>query len=311
MYGDGPEVALDRPAHVRAGSALGFVGERLAVVQDDANFVALFDPLQQQVESIALPAGHEGLRQFDDGRGNKQWKLDLEACARVTDGDGEFLVAFGSGSTPRRERLVKLRLGKGTAHEVRLIDAPHFYRRLREAVEFSGSELNLEGAVWLGEDDIRLFQRGNGAPRGGLLPLNATCDISWSQLAAHLSEPERTAPPELRNIQRYTLGSLRGVTLGFTDAAASAAGLWYLAVAEASPDAVRDGPVAGVAIGLLARDGTARWTELRNADGASFLGKAEGISPDPTRADRAFIVLDRDDPALPSELCTVELSGPW
>jgi len=26
---------------------------------------------------------------------------------------------------------------------------------------------------------------------------------------------------------------------------------------------------------------------------------------------RAFVVLDQDDPGTPSELCEVELSGPW
>src|SRR5215207_7995120 len=74
-YRDGDDASLDRPAHVRAGSGLAWVdtsrGPRLAVVQDDAHFVALVDPRDGLAEAIALPPGPGGLRQFDDGRGNK------------------------------------------------------------------------------------------------------------------------------------------------------------------------------------------------------------------------------------------------
>ncbi len=40
-YRQGANAAEDRPAHVRAGSSVNRFANKLAVVQDDANFVAL------------------------------------------------------------------------------------------------------------------------------------------------------------------------------------------------------------------------------------------------------------------------------
>ena len=108
FYNKGADPMLDRPAHVRAGSSLSWFGDRLALIQDDANFL-LIEPHSLQVDAIPLPAGEGGLRQFDDLRGNKRFKLDLEACVTVPTPDGDLLLAFGSGSTPDREKIVMLR----------------------------------------------------------------------------------------------------------------------------------------------------------------------------------------------------------
>ena len=80
-------------------------GDRLAVVQDDANFVALVGLADGRVDSIALPASDGGVRQFDDLRGNKRLKLDLEASVIDVEGGRATLFAFGSGSSPARARL--------------------------------------------------------------------------------------------------------------------------------------------------------------------------------------------------------------
>ncbi|MGZ3477188.1 MAG: hypothetical protein ACXWUG_26785, partial [Polyangiales bacterium] len=42
-YGLGADPSIDRPAHVRAASAVVRMGTRLAIVQDDASFLALVD----------------------------------------------------------------------------------------------------------------------------------------------------------------------------------------------------------------------------------------------------------------------------
>ncbi|MBK8648737.1 MAG: hypothetical protein IPN16_19770 [Gemmatimonadetes bacterium] len=55
-YVDGADAHADRPAHVRAGSSLAWLGPFLALVQDDANFVALIDPRDASTRAIALPA---------------------------------------------------------------------------------------------------------------------------------------------------------------------------------------------------------------------------------------------------------------
>ncbi|MBV9109317.1 MAG: hypothetical protein JO306_07920, partial [Gemmatimonadetes bacterium] len=153
----------------------------------------------------------------------------------------------------------------------------------------------------------RLFNRGNGAPHGDLRPVNATCDLDAAALLAFLHDPSRT-PPEPRDVTQYALGDVGGIPLTFTDAAAYGDVLLYTAAGEDSPDAVRDGPVAGSAIGII-RDGQARFSVVLNADGSRYAGKIEGILPH--APGRAWMVIDRDDPAVPSELSEVVLEGDW
>ena len=71
-----------------------------------------------------------------------------------------------------------------------------------------------------------------------------------------------------------------------------------------------DGPVSGSAVGVIDADGSARWTVLRDADGARFEGKVEGVARG-NRPGTLYVVVDRDDPHRPSELCEVELAGHW
>src|SRR5688500_6401908 len=78
-YAAGADLSADRPAHVRAASGLAWFGDRLAVVQDDANFIALVDPATGLTDAVPLPPGPGGIRPFDDSRGHKADKLDLEA----------------------------------------------------------------------------------------------------------------------------------------------------------------------------------------------------------------------------------------
>ena len=329
-YAAGADAAADRPPHVRAGSALAWVSDRLVVVQDDANFIALVDPRDASVIATTLPAGAGGQRQFDDARGNKRFKMDLEAVASVPAAPGAALViAFGSGSSRRRERVVVARglTPEGIARdavEVALCDASPFYARLRALTTFAGSELNVEAAMFVrddGGDRVRLFNRGNGAAKGGVRPVDATCDVDWPALLAHLEDGAPAPAP--RHVVQYRLGEIDGSALTFTDAAlAHATGdrprhVLYTAAAESSPDATRDGPVAGCAIGAIVDEWDAsdapdaRWTVLVGEDGARMTSKVEGIAIDPADASRAFVVVDRDDPDEPSELCAVHLEGPW
>jgi hypothetical protein len=320
-YAEGADVALDRPAHVRAGSGLAWVGRgdgrgdapRLAVVQDDANFLAIVDLSDRErpaARALTLPAGAGGARQFDEARGTKRWKLDLEACLTLVDASGaEVLLGLGSGSTAERERVLVARGLDPRWGEVAatLVAAPALYELLRRP-DLAGAELNIEGAAAQG-GDVVLFQRGNGAPRRGLAAVDATARLDARTLLAHLEDPS-VRPPPVRDVTPYDLGALEGVRLTFTDGAAGPGGaLWFLAAAEASPDAYRDGPVTGAVLGVL-EPGGARWACLEEGDGP-LLGKAEGLALDPRDPTRAFVVLDLDDPTVPSDLCEVRLGGPW
>lgn len=305
-YAGGASAAEDRPGFVRAASGLARLGADLVIAQDDASFLALARP-GESARARALPRGPGGRRRFEDALGNKDDKLDLESCVAVPGPAGPRVIAFGSGSLLARQRLAIFDPQESPA--LRLFDAGDLYARLRAERRFSGGELNLEGAAVVGPA-LRLFQRGNGE-RPGTDPVPATLDLALTAFLAWI-DGARDAPPELGAVTRYDLGTEQGARFGFTDAdALGPHRVVFLASAERSPDAVLDGEVLGSRIGWIEGD-RARWTALR-APGllATTPLKAEGIALDPERPDRAWIVLDPDDPARPTELCEVRLAGPW
>ena len=303
-YAAGADAAQDRPEHVRAASGLAWVGERLAVIQDDASFLALVDPATGLADALALPPGVGGLRQFDDGRGNKAGKLDLEALAILPASQGVLLAAFGSGSMAPRETVVLISFPVGRDVRITLRSASELYAALRVAADFAGSEMNVEGAVRVG-GVLTLFGRGNGAVRGEIRPVNASCEIPVRELMAYLEDTTATSSPTPRHVRQYALGALDDVALGQGGA------ILYSAAAEASPDATRDGEVVGSAVGVIDAQGTGRWTRLRDEGGSVFAGKVEGLTLDPDRPDRLFAAIDSDDHRQPSELLEVHLLGSW
>lgn len=294
---------------VRSASSITRTGGGMAVVQDDANFIALFNEDGTPRRTIALPAGEGGERHFDDQRGNKEYKLDLEGSVIVTGESGEMLLAFGSGSTARRECIAILDGLEAERPDVSLVHAPLLYETLRRAKAFAGSELNIEGAIHAG-DQLRLFGRGNGAVHDGVKPVNASCDLYWPELLAYLLDPEDREPPAPTNIVQYELGTLDGIPLGFTDATCWKRAVAYSAAAEDSPDAVRDGRVPGSAIGVIEPSGV-RWAPITEPSGKVFEAKVEGLVPVLDGKNTFYVVVDSDNPDAQSELCTVELRGPW
>lgn len=297
LYALGADATVDRPAHVRAGSALARLPDgRLAIVQDDASFLALVDVSRGVVEGVPFPA-EDGIRLFDEGRGNKKRKLDLEAMIALPDGT---IAAFGSGSSDVRDRVLLVR-----GDDVRLVRAAALYDSMRADRSFSGSELNVEGAA-LDDGDVVFFQRGNGAGDA----VDATARVDARALLAYLHGDGGC--PALREVVQWDLGvSADDVRLTFTDGARDARGLAFLACAEASPDATRDGPVSGVCIGRLDdRTRTCALAEVVDERGAPLVDKAEGLSLDDDGA-RAWVVVDKDDPTLPSELLELSLGDGW
>ncbi len=309
-YAEGSDEQEDRPAHVRAASSLAWIRGEIALIQDDANFLAVLRPEHGSARAIALPRGREGRRQFDDARGNKKHKMDLEACVALSGSDGEILLALGSGSRKRRRTIVTIDRWQEPAPRIRVVDAQSLYERLESEAAFAGSDMNIEGALLHG-DVIRLFARGNGVARGSRVPCDATCDIPADELLDYLQRDGLSASPEPRNVMQYKLGHFDGTALGFTDAAWMGEHTLYSAAAEASKDAVSDGVVSGSAIGVIAPDGRTRYAVLTDVSGSPLREKVEGLVCDHTVPGRVFIVVDPDDANRPSELCVVDLVGRW
>jgi hypothetical protein len=299
----------DTLRHVRAASSLAWVPAGIAVIQDDASYVAIV-AADGSVTSVPLPANDDGARRFEDARGNKQQKPDLEACVAIPTESGVALLALGSGSSGKRERVAVVEWTGNAQPAARYCEAARLYAMLRDMTVFAGSQLNLEGAVCVA-GVVRLFNRGNGSTRGALRPVNATCDIPLSGLLAYLRAPDAAPVPAVSNVVRYDLGSLQDVPLGFTDATLHADMVFYAASAENTADAIADGPVAGSAIGMIGRNAATRWATLTRPDGTPYRGKVEGLLGSEAQPSRLFLVVDADDPEVPSLLCSAELRGPW
>ena len=307
FYEAGADARSDRPAHVRAGSGCAIVdvpgqGKRLAVVQDDANFIALVDVKSAKVSFIELPAGPGGVRQFDQARGNKADKRDLESIASVVVDGHPALLCMGSGSLPRREAFVLVTL-KNDGAVVEEFPAGAFFKGLHKHHAFAGDELNVEGLVVDG-DRARFFNRGNGAGEA----VDAVGEVSLQALLKHLRDPLLHAAPSLSRVQGFELGAIDGVRLTFTDATRHPDGrTLFLAAAEDSPNTYDDGDVKGAAIGVLDDDGGVTLVPLLDERGRPLRDKVEGITVDPTDPRRAFVVVDKDDPSAPAELLVVQL----
>ena len=318
-YDQGASGPDDRPPHVRAASGLSAFKEYLAVIQDDTNWLALIDA-DGRIHALPLPPGPSGARVFSRDRGNKHEKFDLEACTTVPGESSHELIGFGSGSHVGREWILRVHEGAsfgavltdtalrdpaGIGIAAEFLDATRFYKGLRASEAFSGAGLNIEGAVAIDDDRLMLFQRGNAPARDGLDPVDATAEVSWRALAAHLADPENVVPPAPENVTRYDLGRLDGVRLTFSDADRIGDGrILYSASAE-DPET---GRIAGSVLGVIKPDGSAHWTELTDQDGGRFQGKIEGLSRDARDPRKVHFVIDDDDETVPSEIFEAVLS---
>jgi hypothetical protein len=269
VYTDTLAADEDRPPHVRAASAIAACGDTLYIVQDDTGFIACVRG--DDVTSIALPRGPDGRRRFEARLGNKLDKLDLESCVIL---DGE-LWAFGSGTIPIREHVVRMRLD---THALRIDHEPVLYARLHDVI---GGAINIEGVAHVG-DELWFCHRGNTSARDA--PAIVRMDRSW----------------DVRGIERVDLGRADGIAIGFTDACAFGDQLVFIAAAEASANAIDDGAVLARVIGVCDRDGV-RTAPLPVDE------KPEGLAL--RDAGHAWITVDPDDPDAPTTLYEVALDG--
>lgn len=317
IYADGPSQEEDRPPHVLAASGLSNFREYLAVIQDDANWLALIDA-EQRISAVPLPPYADGSRVFTKRRGNQQHKCDLEACIAVPGDHGLELIGFGSGSELGREWILRVREVEGESagasseisHKLaaELFRAETFYQMLRARTDFCGAGLNIEGAVAVDGERVLLFQRGNAQPTDEFDPVDAIAELSWSELRRYLADAKREPPPQLVRVDTYELGVLQGVRLTFSDAEHLGGGrILYSASAEDR----QSGKVAGSVLGVIEADGEARWTELQDVDGKVFTRKIEGLTRDMSDASKVHFVIDDDDDNVPSKVFQAILSGPF
>jgi hypothetical protein len=276
---------------VRAGSALARFGKRLIMVQDDALWLAWWDP-QGRLHAEALPADETALLLFND----KRRKPDFEAAVVI----GDRLFVFGSGSLPSRERIAIVE-NDGRAS---LFHAAALYASLRQQPGFAGRQLNVEGAL-VDSDKLVLFTRGNADALAAGSGYDASVELDLSELERYCRAPTQTPPPLLGAVSQYRLGELDGVRLTLTDAVFESGTRYYVAAAEASPDAVADGEVLGTSFGVL--DADPRYALILREDGELLRDKVEGLAAG-AEAGQWLLITDPDDASRPAELLTLRVS---
>lgn len=271
---------------VRAGSALARFGKRLIAVQDDALWLGCWEE-PGKLYAQALPALGAGPRLFDD----KLRKPDFEAAVVV----GERLFVFGSGSLASRERIAVL----DARGDARLIEAAGLYAALRGEPKLSGRQLNIEGALLDGRQLV-LYSRGNAAALDGEDGFDASVELDATEFERCLEGTG--AVPVLGPVQQYRLGAIRSVRLTLTDVALRDGKRYYVAAAEASPDAIADGQVFGTSLGVL--DDDPRYGLIEAEDGTLLCDKVEGLLPG-AKDDEWLAITDPDDASRPAELLTL------
>lgn len=293
VVADGPHRP---PRPWSAASGLVRLHGAFCVVADDENALGVFsfdDPGPGQcipLLDVELPR---------EAPARKAAKADFESLAVLPPSEGlahGALLAAGSGSTPQRQRAVWLPLGpqglrSGAAGEARTVDLAPLYDGVRACL----GPLNVEG-LFVAGDSVCLLQRAQrAAPDNACVHYPLAAFVRWLVAGA--------APPVPARIDRFALGAVDGVPLGFTDGAALPAGGWvFCAAAEDTADSYRDGACAGSAIGVV--DATGRLASLQRLAGAL---KVEGIAL-ACGSDTVWLVTDADDRQQPASLLRLPLS---
>lgn len=209
----------------------------------------------------------------EDYKERKRLKPDIEALIVVQD----KLLLIPSGSKPNRNKGALVSIGDFKSQIVS-------FSRVYSVLQGEFRELNIEGAVLL-ENNIRLFQRGNGKLRE-----NAIIDLSL----------EHILKDEVSNlaIQRIELGEVNKTPLTFTDATLMKDMIYFLAAGEKTESTYDDGEFAGAVIGMMDATGNILKTVKLDID-----AKPEGLS---ILGEKFYLVTDDDNRENPSRI----FSGP-
>ena len=282
-----------RQEHLSAASGLVCLDGHAYVIADDEHHLAVFREQEpfgalHRIRSGDLPAS-KGAR--------KKRKPDLETLLLMPsrcDASAPALIAFGSGSRPRRNSGIVIPLGTSgePLPSVRQFDLTPLYEPLIASL----GAINIEGAMMIG-DALVLLNRGIAGKSENVV-------VRYPQRVLHAlidGQPLKVAPTSIR---RFPLASIDGVSLGFTDGAALPDGRWvFTAVAENTADSYADGPCIGSAVGIVSARG-----DLQGLHRLVPPVKVEGIDVRvDTHGIAMCLVTDTDDPLQSSWLFQARL----
>jgi hypothetical protein len=287
---------------VRAASAVARLDDGWLVVQDDSTHAVWWRG--RSLEPLRILPPVDGHDTFEEARGTKHLKPDLEAACEVLVEGRWGVLMLGSGSSPARMRAAVVTVEGDQEPTVAVADLTPVYAAVAAALDVTAEDLNMEGACVLGPT-LRWFHRG--LPSAGLP--TGSIDVSLRELLEAVLGGISSTQVPLGNRLTYDLGSVSGVGLAVTDAVTLRDGSVLVStVAEDTPNPRDDGAVVGSSLAVL--DGahvTATATLPVLGHGVS---KVEGLAlvEESDSSAHLLATVDADDPDVPSLALRLQIS---
>jgi hypothetical protein len=259
---------------IGSASGLLYQNDLLYIISDNSSYLYEYNIQNEKLGKIPLAANPQDII-------DKKDKPDFEAITAL---DNELFI-LGSGSTEKRNRLVKYNKGKSN---INLKDFSPYYQRIKKELSFTDDELNIEGLI-LGHTDIYFFQRGNGSKgRNGVIRCKG--DLTHGKL----------------NFIPFDLPKIKNVPATFTDAVLADGKIYFLASAEDTDSTYHDGEVLGSIIGTI----NAKTMKLEDCIQISDKNKFEGLTLYKKTAAKIEFLLceDTDSGLLESTIYKLALS---
>jgi Family of unknown function (DUF6929) len=264
---------LDR---IPSGSGIVIKEDTGYIVGDDATGLYLLNLRNYQQQKIPIATLNQDLY-----REPKSIKRDFE-CATFIDWKGkEYLLAFGSGSTPLRDSLLMIHTTEFT--DCRIFSLHYFYEGLRKQTQTKIEAWNIEG-VTTELDTLYLFNRGD----------NRIMNFKISEFMQFLMDAGSPFPTithhsiRLPFIQNHEARLSGACTLDSHH-------LLFSASVEDTREWSKDGPVLGIFIGI--------YSLLQNTLTACYLAQDKSGAPLKEKIESLSIV--RNSPGEDLELLAV------
>lgn len=229
----------------------------------------------------------------------KKTKHDFESALTARIQGKNCLLAFGSGSSPRREKL--LLAGVDNDNEQRIVPLFYLYSALRERYQLSKEALNIEGAA-LCNERLFLFLRKK----------NLVISMDWRDFEAYLLAPSEKNIPKTES-QHIQLPKHAGIIAGFSGVTeVNNSKLVFCASLEHAPNHIDDGPIYGSYIGTIQvkKDGKLHLddiTLLQDNKGATIREKIESVVVTGVNGTSLTVILVSDNDSGASKLFEVTI----
>ncbi|QNF32140.1 hypothetical protein HUW51_05115 [Adhaeribacter swui] len=289
-----------------SGSGMEIIHNQLFVIGDDSPLLyQLQADTWEQIATYPLFQTND----FATGRIPKPLKPDLECLTRVKFKKNTYLLAFGSGSTAKRNTCFVVQLAPTTQEKpsVQAISLQYLYEALQNDIAVTaGGTLNLEAAAASPEHLYLLQRSGKDGPDALLIfPLPA--------FMAYLQQPTGSLPAY--TVIRFRLPEIDGWKAGFSGTSFYDNKIFITASVENTNDAYLDGEVLGSFVGYIpvnqAPDAVVHTTRIIDPKGNFYSGKVESISilrKNAANQYQALAITDNDNGQ--SELLELELTLP-